>query len=238
MTDGTSPPRSGPLPSGSDAGSAWAQAGPLLLLAGVIAFLAWRWEAIPDSFVSHWGAGFQPDGWSERTVAHVFALPLYGLFLCLMLAVMARALVRQGAAAGAEPRTEVLRRRAAASVVVGAEWLVALSFATLSLFPLAQERSQAILLLLAVLATTILGSLILLIFVAIRVAPRFDGWVSTGGGDPEGWRWSVLYWNPDDPSLFVRQRIGIGYTANLARPEPWLWALTFVAGTLALLWAL
>jgi uncharacterized membrane protein len=38
-----------------------------------------------------------------------------------------------------------------------------------------------------------------------------------------------LYYNPEDPSLFVEKRFGIGSTLNMARWQAWL----FIAGLLA-----
>lgn len=32
------------------------------------------------------------------------------------------------------------------------------------------------------------------------------------------WKGGILYWNPDDPSIFVPKRFGVGWTVNLARP--------------------
>ena len=41
-------------------------------------------------------------------------------------------------------------------------------------------------------------------------------------GDREHWRWGVLYVNPEDPDVFVPQRVGTGVTINLGRPLGWL----------------
>jgi uncharacterized membrane protein len=38
-----------------------------------------------------------------------------------------------------------------------------------------------------------------------------------------------LYYNPEDPSLFVEKRFGIGSTLNMASWQAWL----FIAGLLA-----
>jgi uncharacterized membrane protein len=44
-----------------------------------------------------------------------------------------------------------------------------------------------------------------------------------GGRAPEScWKAGVFYVNPDDPSIFVEKRIGIGYTLNFAHPLSWL----------------
>lgn len=47
---------------------------------------------------------------------------------------------------------------------------------------------------------------------------------------PNPWKLGVIYVNPDDSRLIVRQRTGLGWTLNMARPAAW----AIVAGLLAL----
>lgn len=42
------------------------------------------------------------------------------------------------------------------------------------------------------------------------------------------WKWGVWYYNPNDPSIFVEKRFGIGSTMNMARWQAW----AFVVGIL------
>ena len=46
--------------------------------------------------------------------------------------------------------------------------------------------------------------------------------------DPTVWRFSNLYYNPQDPSLFVPTRRGVGWTLNFGRPL----AIVLIAGVL------
>lgn len=39
--------------------------------------------------------------------------------------------------------------------------------------------------------------------------------------DDEHWKLGVIYFNPDDASLWLPERFGIGWTMNLARPAAW-----------------
>ena len=39
--------------------------------------------------------------------------------------------------------------------------------------------------------------------------------------DDRHWKLGVFYFNPDDPSLWLPERFGIGWTMNLARPAAW-----------------
>ncbi|WP_369414111.1 DUF5808 domain-containing protein [Desertivirga xinjiangensis] len=42
-----------------------------------------------------------------------------------------------------------------------------------------------------------------------------------GNYDSKHWKWGLLYYNPDDPSLFVDKRFGIGQTFNFAHRKAW-----------------
>ena len=46
--------------------------------------------------------------------------------------------------------------------------------------------------------------------------------------DHGGWVAGFMYFNPQDPSIWVEQRIGIGYTVNFAHWEAWLLFAMFI----------
>ena len=39
--------------------------------------------------------------------------------------------------------------------------------------------------------------------------------------DDRHWKLGVFYFNPDDASLFLPERFGVGWTMNWARPAVW-----------------
>ena len=60
--------------------------------------------------------------------------------------------------------------------------------------------------------------------------------------DDEHWKLGVFYYNPDDASLFLPERFGIGWTMNWARPAVWaimlaglVLTVAFVAAVMTLL---
>jgi uncharacterized membrane protein len=58
----------------------------------------------------------------------------------------------------------------------------------------------------------------------------------------ECWSFAGVYRNPNDPSLFVRARVGYGYTLNMANPWSYRIMIGFFAGIALLvgflIWAL
>ncbi|MCL2655189.1 MAG: DUF5808 domain-containing protein [Coriobacteriia bacterium] len=55
--------------------------------------------------------------------------------------------------------------------------------------------------------------------------------------DDRYWKLGVLYFNPDDPALFVPKRFGVGWTNNFARPMTWVLAGGLVVLCVGLVWA-
>lgn len=51
--------------------------------------------------------------------------------------------------------------------------------------------------------------------------------------DDEHWKLGVFYYNPDDASLFLPERFGIGWTMNWARPAVWVIMLAGLVLTVA-----
>ncbi len=54
-----------------------------------------------------------------------------------------------------------------------------------------------------------------------RVFRRMQGADALLADDDEHWKLGVFYWNPEDPSLFLPERFGVGWTCNFARPAVW-----------------
>ena len=40
--------------------------------------------------------------------------------------------------------------------------------------------------------------------------------------DPAHWKLAIFYYNPDEPRLFVRSRMGTAFTLNFAKPATWV----------------
>ncbi|MDO4443020.1 MAG: DUF5808 domain-containing protein [Slackia sp.] len=47
--------------------------------------------------------------------------------------------------------------------------------------------------------------------------------------DDAHWKLGIFYFNPDDPSIWLPERFGIGWTVNFARPAAWACILGFSA---------
>jgi uncharacterized membrane protein len=79
-------------------------------------------------------------------------------------------------------------------------------------------------LVLLVVVPEVLG-LILLVWLLVRLGRlQRTGTGATGTGDrteDRFWKAGLVYYNPEDPAIFLEKRFGIGYTMNMARPAAW-----------------
>ena len=57
-------------------------------------------------------------------------------------------------------------------------------------------------------------------------------WKATPGNEPDYWIWGMIYFNPDDPRIFVPKRVEwLGWTLNFGQPM----AIVFTIITIAVI---
>jgi uncharacterized membrane protein len=186
---------------------AWTLLGllPFAVPAIVAAYLRSRWDEIPARFPVHWGWDGQPNRWAARTLHGVYG-PLW-LAAAIMALMAVLALVTFYGSRGSPLRIAVLK------IMIGVEYLLAFIFAIVGLLPL-QRFSPAALILPIVL---FVGALLAYLF---KLAADAD--ISADATPDECWHLSTIYYNRADPSLFVQNRIGLGYTLNMGNPASWV----------------
>ena len=62
-----------------------------------------------------------------------------------------------------------------------------------------------------------------------RLFKRMEGSDYLPDDDDEHWKLGIFYVNRDDPSVFLPERFGIGWTINFARPAAWILIGCFLA---------
>lgn len=199
----------------------------VLLLAGCWV-LRQQWPNVPDPYISHWNGSWQPDGWTTKSSWNAALPALFGVAMCGLMLVLQTILRRRAITAfdRKEPErrfAELLRARAGNEVLLASELLMAVVFALVTVaVPLAQSPRAAKLFVVSVLTFSIGGGLLLAIWAVVRVNRRMavvrELGLPWGSTDEEHWKWGVVYSNPDDPRLMVENRMGVGWTFNMARP--------------------
>jgi len=208
---------------------------PFAVLAGTGIWLHTHWEQIPESFPIHWGANGQPNNWSTRTFTGVYGSLLMGVVLCASMGFLAYAFLRWSRpiqAAGAAGERERRFRKMVGSILVAAQYLLALQFTWIGLTPLSNPQAgpPGIVPFLVI----ALGFVVVVVVVVMRYGQggtRLAGAAASaaGGAAPVGdrtpdkyWKLGLFYVNRDDPAVFVEKRFGVGYTLNFGHPGIWI----------------
>ena len=224
--------RTAPLAAGAEArlvpGPAWAHVAPYGLLLAAAAALALGWEAIPGRFPQQLQADGSVGRWAHKSVWTVFATPFWGL----LTAALMHAAMLIGRLARRQP-DQSQRTRAINAFLLILLNLFAVALAYLALLPLFGPRlvfSAAGSITLACLLLAMLAVPLVAYWRRIR-AIHAQPVREIGDRTPDrAWKLGLVYFNPDDPALWVEKRFGVGWTVNFARPGAWL----FIAGILAL----
>jgi hypothetical protein len=207
----------------------WMHAGPYALLLAAAGWLVLRWQAIPDpAFVPM----NLPDGEiTARTLLAVFGLPLaMAATLALCHAMMALGLLIR--------RLPGHRRRVRSinAFILGVLWLTAIVGAYDSLAVLYGERWITGPVGMLVNVGSVVAILVLPIWIYATGRFARPGEPAQGDRSPDdAWKLGLVYFNPDDPTVWVEKRFGVGYTLNFARVTTWLILLAFLALTAGLL---
>jgi uncharacterized membrane protein len=209
------------------------QLAPFLILGLVITWLALAWDSIPERIGAHWGdlSGI-PNRWEDKGFWSVFSVLLVGLTMCAGMLALQWSILRHGRrshASGIAAVHQARRFRTTCLVLLAAELLLAVIFGLLALLALVEPGPDQRLMLVALMLLSVTASPFLIVFLFARKNTGFSAQERAleraESGPPVGdrsedrfWKWGVFYYNPDDPSLWVEKRFGIGFTFNMARP--------------------
>ncbi len=214
-------------------GGALAQVGPFLILAGFMLFLWLRWDQLPERFPIHWGADGQPNGWAHKNFASVFGICGIGFMTCALMALLCYGLLhgaRSIYSTGAKAEREARSLRVVSFVLLATEYWLAILMGCLGLVPFHPNFMPAAL-------APVLISETILIGVIFLIAYRFGqgGWklATPGAAEPlpanaapvgdrtpdHCWKFGLIYFNRNDPAVFVEKRFGYGWTVNFANPR-------------------
>lgn len=184
----------------------WLGVVPPLILAGVAFYLHAHWDSIPKNFPIHWRIDGQADRWVARTPRGVYGSLAFGAAMALWLFGFSLA-VWYGSR-----RSEPLRRPVL-GVFIALEWAVVVMMSGGAMAPLIR---LPIVSLSAISVAVILACIVYLIKANRNARAALDP-------TPNGcWKGGLLYYNPDDPVLFVGRRDGAGFTINMANPWSWV----------------
>jgi uncharacterized membrane protein len=187
-----------------------------LIVLGTVAFLVFRYQALPDLLPVHFRRSGSPDGWQYRTLGRVLLPALIQVALSLSFGAIAALLVSRSHDEHSADAPDVKAASAAAETVllIGLIWVAFQAYTAFALVRMWTTASRGLGTFYTVLE---LVGLVLTGVIVVR------GRVAVGRPEQrpfvaEHWRFGQLYKNPDDPALFVPTRQGSHWTLNFGRP--------------------
>lgn len=191
--------------------------------------VARSWEHIPHTVVTHWGKGCEPDGWSAKTIGSVFGISLIGLgmwlFMLVLGAIFTRSTPTQTRLGKEDETVSRLRATAITATSTGFTGIFAITIMTFSMIQIAgfylglgHLVPSAII---GGLIASLAGSWVLVVYL-VQVHNRIEEAMHKSGvqsgsrssDDGANYKWGIIYYNPNDPSVLVEKRFGVGVNFN------------------------
>ena len=216
-----------------------------LILTPVLA-LVYFYPQLPESIPSHWNFAGQPDRWVTRSWSKIALFPALALWLHSSLFVVKNSFLQTRIALPAQKTADYfalkekslhlsLRFIDALRLLVG----VVLAIVPLNIIISAisaykfLEPFSAIALWTCAAATII--TTIFFIARVMQINSKLDDVVGASeifsASSDAGWiGGGAIYYNPNDPALFVEKKIGIGNTINFANKQAKYFSLYFLGG--------
>ena len=231
--------------------------GPYVIVAAAALYLQRNYDLLPDPYPVHFNFQGVADSFEPKTPLTVFRPLVVAFVICVSMKLTAFSIARQSkriSITGAAARRETRFRGMNLAVLLASEYHVACSLAWMTVatrlpnampFALYVMLAMTIVLILAViylsarygqggsrlgdLSTETLG-------LTDAYASRKDLAAPIGDRTPdECWKFGQLYFNPDDPAIWVEKRAGVGYTLNFGRPASWAILLAITGAPLVVI---
>lgn len=205
----------------------WAVPAVVVLAATVVVGIV-RYPDLPDQLAVHYNAAGEADRTVHKTFAAAFIAVFFQIGLTILLLALVPVITRVRAELDpAAPEQDAERHRRFVTGMARGLMVLALCLnVTMGVVSLAiwfgagtNRWLPAVLLL-----PTLVGVVVLLV-PALRDRKASEGAHSGGPvarDDDKHWKGGIFYFNPDDPSVFVRRRFGVGWTINHGNPKGWL----------------
>lgn len=197
----------------------WAAAALLPVLAAL--YIAANWEAVPDPMPMHYDAAGRVNRWAPKSVEALLPMALLAASLNLLLPGMAYAIAqgRKISPEGTAEASESQRRQGILRVLLASHVFSNLILAMVAL-AVTQLVPAGMLLYLA--PAGAVGLTVYSVWFSNRMAGQRQQQEPEGDGyADEHWVLGMFYFNRQDASVLVEQRLGIGYTFNFGNPIAW-----------------
>lgn len=201
---------------------------PIIMTIGVFGYTILQYDLLPDQIPTHWGINGDADAFTEKTPMSAILMPLTLLFMQLMFLGVQIGTKKSGIKLSATgPKTSRMRQLTLRKYSSWFLFFVSLLLTVLfiffqlttihpDLFSGMTMVASPIIFLSVVLAATIAFT------IKVGRSDKYDidetNEEITDFDEDSYWKVGLIYFNRNDPSIFVEKRFGIGWTLNFANP--------------------
>lgn len=200
---------------------------------GLIVLTLQSYQQIPDRIPLQYNFAGEVTNWAEKSYRSVLILPIMQLYLTLLFVFINTMIAKAKQQINADTPEEsmrknvIFRRRWSAYIIItGIALTLLFSLIQLSYFyPINQQL--LVIVPLAFSVALIVGAIIISITTGqggSRIKSDSNSSADAtimNRDDDTYWKLGILYFNREDPSLFLEKRFGVGWTINFARPLAW-----------------
>lgn len=202
------------------------------IVAFTIVFTIDQYPYLPNQIPIHFDLYGNITNYTNKSFLSVFGLPFTQIGMTAMLYIIYRIIQRarpsiQASRPKASLKQNQIAKRYWAIYIIVVSVIINLQFAYIQLSILQVIDSKSIVSLLVhgiSIAIPMIGAILVAIKTGqsgSRIKVDDEDEISNNvidRDDDRFWKWGMFYYNPDDPSLHVEKRFGIGWTINFGRP--------------------
>ncbi|MEH7344650.1 DUF5808 domain-containing protein [Bacillus sp. JJ1532] len=201
---------------------------PMVVTIGIIGYSILKYSLLPEQIPTHWGPNGKPDAFTGKNPFSSISLPLIMLTMQVMFLSINEMTKRSGIKLSAT-RTEASRirqltlRKYSSWFMFLTNILITLLFSFLQLQMIHPNLADGTLLM-AIPLIFVFVILISSVLFALKVGTAGEktdikSWDGISDFDEDRyWKGGLIYFNKNDPSIFIEKRFGIGWTLNFANP--------------------
>lgn len=215
---------------------------PMLLSVSLMVYTWLNYDKLPPMIPVHWGANGMADAWTGKTWVTAVSTPITFFIMQWLFAGVIDAMKQSGIRVSVNMREQSIERqltirRFSNWFFVGLTYVLTAVMTVVQLSIIHEQLSKSSVLTPVFLGVTLftLGGVLLYAWQMYKMRLRFPKELQSNLMDVDEdrfWKGGLIYYNPDDPSVFVEKRFGIGWTMNMANKRGYV---TFVLPLILLL---
>lgn len=191
---------------------------PLVITLLVCIYTASKYNSMPDIIPTHWGISGEPDAYSQKSFSTVFGV--------IFMSILAGLIIYFSSILSLKTRAKLNTDNVNESKKLHLDYLnkMSITFLLLNLSIallfieslIAMVNSSNLNLFTMIFATTLLiVSSIYQVYLYYKSPSKSKNAVYSIDDNDDNWLFGSIYNNPNDPSLFVQKRFGVGWTVNI-----------------------